>query len=367
MRGGLARAADAWIPRIRAAQHVLLAVLSVWVVYLFLSHWAAEDAIAVDFHHYYWPAGDRVMHHLSPYVYGPWYAAEVPVGFVYPAPAAVLFAGVAVIPRDIGDVLFTALAIGAPLIALWLLDVSDWRLYALVLLWPPVLFGIQTANLSTLIVVALAGIWRMRDRPFAAGVILGVVVALKVFLFPLGLFLLASKRYGALGYAIGTACIVSVAAWVIVGLDEIQRYRATVAEFTRLREDYGYSVIGFVERLGGARPVAYAIAVALAATAALAAVVYARRGQEGTSFSLALSAGLLATPILWQHYLVMLLVPIALREPRLDPLWTLPILLFATPWVDPTTTQVGIALSLVTVFVALVLRRNERFSRQLAA
>jgi hypothetical protein len=37
------------------------------------------------------------------------------------------------------------------------------------------------------------------------------------------------------------------------------------------------------------------------------------------------AAALVATPIAWEHYLVLLLVPIALASPRLSALWLAPI------------------------------------------
>ena len=347
----------------RALERVGLVVLPVFVLSIFLGNWHDQDAIAFDFHHYYWPAGDRVLHGLSPYVHGPWYPSEVPVGFVYPAPTAVLFAAVAPIPREVGDVLFTALAIAAPLLTLRLLDVRDWRPYALVLLWAPTIFGFQTANLSLVFTVAVAAMWRYRDRPRVSGVIFGVIVAMKLFLFPLGLFYLATRRFAALAYAIASTLLFTALSWLIVGLDEIARYRATIEDFTHLREDYGFSVIGFVERVGGGRELAYVIALALAGAAALACLVMARRGRESGAFILALSASLLATPIMWLHYLALLLVPVGLRCPRLHLLWALPILFFFDGrLVDPSTPQVAFTLLLGALIVAVALSRPDRHS-----
>ena len=47
--------------------------------------------------------------------------------------------------------------------------------------------------------------------------------------------------------------------------------------------------------------------------------------MTGASLTLALAAGLVATPILWLHYLVLLVVPIALARPRLSALWFAPL------------------------------------------
>jgi hypothetical protein len=72
------------------------------------------------------------------------------------------------------------------------------------------------------------------------------------------------------------------------------------------------------------------------------------RGERAALIAAAVVA-LLATPILWLHYLTLLLVPIALVRPRLSPLWFLPLLLWVTPHPDSTGVVWQIGLVLVTI------------------
>ena len=60
-------------------------------------------------------------------------------------------------------------------------------------------------------------------------------------------------------------------------------------------------------------------------------VVFARRGDDFRSFTAALGATLALSPIVWLHYLVVLLVPMAIARPRFSALWLLPILLWTSP------------------------------------
>jgi hypothetical protein len=65
--------------------------------------------------------------------------------------------------------------------------------------------------------------------------------------------------------------------------------------------------------------------------AGLAILALARRcasGPDGDrrAFGLAVLAALTATPIVWEHYMVLLFVPIALISPRLSRLWLIPVL-----------------------------------------
>ena len=52
------------------------------------------------------------------------------------------------LPPGVADWLATALVLATLVAALWLLDVRDWRIYGVVLLWPSVIEAIQTANAS---------------------------------------------------------------------------------------------------------------------------------------------------------------------------------------------------------------------------
>jgi len=71
-----------------------------------------------------------------------------------------------------------------------------------------------------------------------------------------------------------------------------------------------------------------------------------------------IGVSLLATPILWPHYLVLLFVPVALASPRLTRVWVVPLLL----WVNPTAWSTGHAwqiageLGLALVGLSVVLR-----------
>jgi alpha-1,2-mannosyltransferase len=354
------RAPDRRRARRLAVEHGLLIVVPViWTVALIHIFWH-RDQLAFDFHHYYWPAGNRTLHGLSPYVHGPWYPAEVPVGFVYPAPTAALFALVSIIPRAIGDWIFTGLAIAMPLVTLRILDVRDWRPYGLVMLWLPVSFGWQCANLSMFLLPAVAAMWRFRDRSLIAGTLLALVVITKLFLFPLGLFFLATRRYLAAAYAAALTLALSAGAWLAIGVDEVPRYRAVVSAFTTLREDYGYSVTGFIERLGGPGIATHAVPVAVACALGALTWFHGRRNDDARAFVPMIAASLVLTPIMWLHYLVLLAIPIAIRHPRLHGLWLLPLVFWYGRTTDPSTAAVAVALAVTAIVTGASLLTQAR-------
>src|SRR5947209_10157735 len=63
----------------------------------------------------------------------------------------------------------------------------------------------------------------------------------------------------------------------------------------------------------------------------LVLLVGLRRGSDYGAFAVAFAAALLLSPIVWMHYYVLLVVPIAIAQPRLGVLWLAPLLYWASP------------------------------------
>jgi hypothetical protein len=100
-----------------------------------------------------------------------------------------------------------------------------------------------------------------------------------------------------------------------------------LSEVSSLQENRANSVAGVLVLAGVGSGAANVVVIA----AGLAILVLARRlasGPDGDrrAFGLAVLAALTATPIVWQHYMVLLFVPIALMSPRLSRVWLVPIL-----------------------------------------
>ena len=70
-------------------------------------------------------------------------------------------------------VVLVAVALAVP----WVLGVRDWRCYGLLLLWPPVIWSIQTGNVTLWFALAAAIAWRLRDRPFGSSASIGLMLA----------------------------------------------------------------------------------------------------------------------------------------------------------------------------------------------
>jgi hypothetical protein len=322
-------------------------------IYLFA---AGGRAFAYDFHQAFWPAGRDVLHGSTPYVDSTSPDVAGNVAFIYPALAALLLAPFTLLGRASADVLFTALNVLAVVLVLRVLAVRDWRLYGLVFLLPSAVYGWHQANVTMPIVLGVAAVWRWRDRAVVAGLLVAVLVSVKLFVWPLALWLLTTRRYAAVGYALTAGVALNLASWLVLGFDQLPRYRALLQAATRLEEQSGYSAVAVALRLGLTRPVAYIVALALAGLAAALVAVLSRRSRERSALAASVALCLLASPIVWLPYFALLIVPLAIASPRLSPAWCLMLAMWAAPCVHPAGWQLIIVLASAGTLVGIVLR-----------
>jgi hypothetical protein len=339
-----------------AVAHGLFIVAPALVILLTLTKAISIHAFALDFDHGPWVAGGRLLAGMSLYV-GP-HSPDVVSGaaFVYPAVAAVMSVPFALLPRVGADVLYTALCAATVFLTLRLCGVRDWRVYGITFLWPPVVSGLQTANVTLLVGLGMAGAWRYRDRALTTGFLIALLISVKLFLWPLALWLLVTRRYAALAWTILWGVALNLVAWTILGFDQIGRYLRLISAVTNLAERHGYTLIALA--YGAGRTTAYLLAVALAGCVVTAAVVLGRRGRDLPAFGLCIAACLLVSPLVWLHYFALLMVPLALARPKLAPVWFAPVLL-SFPISAPHSWQIIVALIVAGSVTSAALPRRQ--------
>jgi alpha-1,2-mannosyltransferase len=303
-----------------------LVTLALMVWHVLRGHW-----VAFDFQYAYWTAGHRVTLGLSPYA---WTEAQVlnKIIFVYPAPSAVMFAPLSLVPRSTGSVLDMLLCIALVPATLRLLGVRDRGLYAIALMWLPVYAAWQTSNETMFMVFGLACVWRWRDRPLVAGFLTGAMISLKPLLWPLFLWLLATRRWRASAAGLISGIALNVAAWSVVGFGQISRYLNAAAADTKAAWRTGWGVPALLGHfgLGFTAGVVVMLGLSLVLAAAVIRTAVAQR-DEVRALTLAVALALISSPLLWSHYLALMLVPLALLRPRLHWVWILPVLMWVSP------------------------------------
>jgi hypothetical protein len=257
------------------------------------------------------------------------------------------------------------------LAALRVLGVRDWRCYGIAILTGPVISAIQTANLTLPLLVALAAIWALRGRAILPGLVLALTLATKLFLWPVFVWLVATRRYrAAIASAATTAALVS-GGWALIGFGGLRDYPALLRVLAESLEHDSYTIFALAADLGAPDLLARGVAIAVGMATLLGCWTLGRRGDEPRSFTLAILASLLLTPIIWLHYFALLLVPIAIVHKRLSLLWATPLLfwLFVQGFGNGTTFQTAWTLGAAALVALLVLRvqATERTSSRVAA
>jgi hypothetical protein len=194
--------------------------------------------------------------------------------------------------------------------------------------------------------------WHHRERTVVAAVAVAITAVLKVFLWPLGIWLLATRRWRAAAICIGVGIALLIGSWAVIGFAGFRSYPTLLHVIERIEAPASYSIVALVG-IGGGAATAVTAVLALAMAAAIVLAASAPDGDK-RAFTVAVLAALIATPLLWLHYLLLLYVPIALCRPRLSLLWFLPVLLWATPAAHSHGVVWKIALALAIVGVVAV-------------
>lgn len=348
---------------VRLGSCALFGVLPVAVVLVLFAEAVREDVVAFDFRVFY-DAAEAILRGESPYVDPDDPAANVARSYVYPPLAALGVLPYTVLPPQAAGLLAMVLLVAATLAIPLVLGVRDWRCVGLILLWPPVISAIQTGSVTLFLGLAAAIVWRYRDRPVPAGVALGAALAVKLLLWPVGVWLAATRRVSAAAYALVAAVVIALGSWALVAFDGLRGYPALLQRLSEVMDDRGYTVYSLALEYGVPSQAARLAWAALALALLTAVVVRGHRGDDRGAFVLAVAASLAVTPIVWLHYLALLVLVVGVARPRLGLLWFVPLALVVTPGSgNPTPFETTATVLVAGLTVALAL--HELSSRPL--
>ncbi len=316
--------------------------------------YAAGGDFLWDFRKEFLPAGRAILDGNSPFPTASQLTSHA--NYVYPPLAALLLAPFTWLPQTLAEGLFIALILAAPAVSLWLLGVRDWRCYGIVYLWPPLIGDVpgrraldapDARGRSGLALAPLrAGLrWRDRRRRRRKAFPVAVARALRD-----GVALARGDRLDRRGLHRGAG---------LLGADRLRRpgrLPAAAAEPLARRDSAQLQPDGI--RAGdrpadeprlGRRP--------RCRPAALIAAARLVRRPDGELAALACAVGacFALSPVVWLHYLILLIVPIAVARDRLGPVWFVPLLFWLSPSVASAGNAWAIALAIGVTALTLVL------------
>lgn len=315
-------------PRISTIVLVFFAV-SITLAVVAMS--SARGLLAWDVRFAYLPAAEAVLDGDSPYP-----ALDDPIledqkGYVYPPQLLLALVPFTPLPNGVVGAIVAAGLIALLLLTVRMLQVGDVRCYAAALLWVPSLSGVLLGNISIPLAFAAAVAWRYRDEVWKPAWALGLAISAKFLMWPLLVWAVATRRWRATAWALAIGVVVTFAAWAVIGFDGLTGYPALLRRLSDIQSERSYSIVGMASTAGLGATVGQALTLLVGGALLVGCVVFARRTDDARSFTCAVAATLALSPIVWLHYLVVLLVPVAIARPRFSLLWLLPVLLWVSP------------------------------------
>jgi hypothetical protein len=299
---------------------------------------------AWDFRAFY-DGGLQYLHLHTPYVSGSLAQLTTQENFVYPLPFAALLAPIGLIPYAVAAALFVVASAVFLFLALWLLGVRDWRVYAAVAIGMPTATAVGLGTMSPFLAFLLALLWRFRNRTNVAAPVLALLVLAKLFLWPVGLWFLLTRRFKVVAFAaLGSAAALLLSA-IPLGMGVLTHYVSLLRSISTLEGPTSFSLSSLGTAFTGSSSFGTGLMLAVGAALVYAMVRSARRGEDERIFRLSIVAALALSPILWNHYLVLLFVPLALVRPRFSPVW------LASAWVLGGGVLEGRTLGVVAIAV----------------
>ncbi|HLG09194.1 MAG TPA: glycosyltransferase 87 family protein [Gaiellaceae bacterium] len=343
---------------VRLASIVFCSLLPLFTLGVLFASAIQDDAVAFDFRVFY-AAAEAVLRGETPYQPLGDPAAVVGRGYVYPPVTAIGAIPFTMLPLEAAGLLVMALLVVAALAVPLVLGVRDWRCYGVVLLWPPVISAIQTGSVTILLALGAALTWRFRDRLLTSSASAGVTLAVKLILWPMVVWLAATRRLAAAALSCLIGLVLVLAAWAAIGFSGLADYPDVLRRLQAEVELDSYTAYVVALDAGAPSSLARAIWLALGLGLLSAVVVVARRGGDQEAFVLAIAAALALTPIVWLHYFALLVVVVAVAQPRLGLAWFVPLAMFVTPGSgSPTPFETSATLAVAALTIAVALRAS---------
>jgi len=314
----------------RALELLAFACLPAALTALFALGAPAATA-AWDFHAF-WGAAANIDRGRSPYADLGATAAGTPYPlYLYPPLLAELLTPLGALPFAVAAALWIAASALALVAALRLLGVRDWRCYGLAFTWVPVLHGLRLGTLTPFLVLLVV----LGRRGRVVGTIL------KLFLWPV-LALDAARRPVRV---LAGAAALTLASWAAVGFAGLTAYPTLLRRTQDAWERNGYGLPALAVHAG----ISPALTGALLLVAALGALRTILRLDPTPALACAVVLACLVSPVSWLHYSTLLLVPVALYQPRLGWAWALPLVLWLTPFEEADGSLWRVALWLAVM------------------
>ncbi len=301
--------------RIAAALWRLLPVLAIVVMVLTTGATlaVAGDTLGYDFRAYH-NAATRLL--AGQPAYDTSYLVAGPFGlFFYPPTFLLLampFGVLATAPATWAWIGMLLVAFGAGVAAMPVAMRTRWLVVLLAGLSWPFLYNVKLGQVGPLLFLVFAVGWRYLDRPALLGLSAAAGAAMKVQPGLVLVWALLTRRWMAV--IVGGAVLVALAAvsMLIAGVSSWSDFLVIVTRVNDpITTPHGFTPGAVVYQLGVPREMASLVQWAAMVLVVGAAVFASLRRPAVVSYLVVVVATQLLSPILWDHYAMLLLLPVA--------------------------------------------------------
>jgi len=288
--------------------------------------WGTNDAervgtFAYDFGAYF-EAANRLVATGSPYqpdrtLNGPFLAGPKGLYLYSPLPAIAVLPLTA-LPFHDAATIYMVLQLMV-IFAICLLMPVSWKVRFAVLaiasLAPPVEIDLHLGNVSLLVTLGGVIAWRLMDKP-AGAVAITISAALRPTIALVGAWWLLRGHYRLIAWMAVTAIALFLVSLPFVGLQGWLDYVTVLRNGSQFDAVYrNWALNGQAYARGMPQPWP-ALALAGSFAIAIGAMLISLRRDRELSYIVTFTATLLASPLLWDHYMTHLLVPAAFMASR---------------------------------------------------
>ncbi len=180
---------------------------------------------------------------------------------------------------------------------------------------------ISLGNISVILLLPLSLAWRWLDRP-GGSIAQVIAISLRPSLGIIPIWQLLRRQWRALIWTLGAGLALVVLTLPVVGLEGYTDYIALLRNLSDAIGASGNLDLGTTAHRLGADDLTATIALYAGYVIAIAAVLFSLRRDREVGFMVAVGASLLLAPVLWDHYLALVVLPAAMLAVRGHP-WAL--------------------------------------------
>jgi len=282
---------------------------------------AHVHAFAWDFSAYY-EAAQRLVASGSPYqqdltLSGPFLAGPKGLYLYSPLPAIVVLPLTALQLHDAATMyvvlqLFMVLGICLLMPVSWTVRLA---ILAVACLAPPIDQDLNVGNVSLLMTLVGVIAWRWMDKPVSA-VAITISAAIRPTMALIGAWWAIRGQWRLIGWMAVTALILIVLSLPFVGIQGWFDYLTVLRNTTHFEAVYRNWALNAIAYQNGLPDPWPTLALVASLVLAIGAMLLSLRRDRELSYIVTFTATLIASPLLWDHYMTNMLVPAAFMASR---------------------------------------------------